>query len=81
MSIYELGNIGEFVASIGLLFTLIFLVFELKRNTRLLVRANSREASMHNGQTLHALMDKEISELFLRGNTVEFCRISNDRHL
>lgn len=69
MSISELGNIGEFVASIGVLFTLIFLVFELKRNTKLLVRANSREAFMHNGQTLHALMDKEISELFLRGNT------------
>ncbi|MFT4938565.1 MAG: hypothetical protein ACI88A_001593 [Paraglaciecola sp.] len=69
MSISDLGNIANMIASIGVLFTLIFLVFELRRNTKLTIRANSRETYVHNGQTLHALMDKEISELFLRGNT------------
>ena len=68
MSISELGAIGEFVASIGVLITLIILAFELKRNTKLLLRSNSRETFLHNGNSLQALLDREVSELFLRGN-------------
>ena len=68
MTISELGAIGEFIASIGVFVTLIILVIELKRNTKLLIRSNSREAYLHNGQALETLIDKEVSELFLRGN-------------
>ena len=68
MSISELSAIGEFVASIGVLVTLIILIFELRRNTKLQLRSNSREAFIQNGTSLQALLDPEVSELFLRGN-------------
>jgi hypothetical protein len=68
MSISELGALGEFIASIGVLATLIILVFELRRNTKLQLRSNSRQAYIQNGDALQALLDPEVSELFLRGN-------------
>jgi len=68
MNVSELGAVAEFVASIGVLITLVILIVELKRNTKQLFRSNSREAFVHNGQALQALLDKEVSELFLRGN-------------
>ena len=68
MEISELGAIGEFVSSIAVLVTLVFLTTETRRNSRLLARANSRSAIENNREALSQLIDKEVSELFYRGN-------------
>ena len=44
VDISELGAIGEFVSSIAVLVTLVFLTLETRRNSRLLARTNSRSA-------------------------------------
>jgi hypothetical protein len=68
MTIAEIGAIGEFVASIAVLITLIFLVVETRANTKILVRSNARATYEQEGEALRAIMDGEIAELYLRGH-------------
>ncbi|MGH0029290.1 MAG: hypothetical protein ACQGVC_05840 [Myxococcota bacterium] len=68
MEISDLGAIGEFVSSIAVLVTLVFLTIETRKNSKLLVRANARQTSSDNRQALSEILDGEVSELFLRGN-------------
>lgn len=68
MEISELGAIGEFISSIAVLVTLVFLTLETRRNSRLLARGNSRSAIENNREALSQLIDKEVAELFYRGN-------------
>ena len=68
MSIADLGAIGEFIASIAVLITLIVLVLESKRNTKLLQRSNSKDIFFHNGQTLMPILDPDNTEMYLRGH-------------
>ena len=68
MAVSDLGAIGEFVSSIAVLVTLIFLTVETRRNSRLLARTNARSAIENNREALSQLIDKEVSELFYRGN-------------
>ncbi len=67
MTISELGALGEFFASIGVLITLIFLVFQIRQNTLTMRRANLRQASESNSRALGALLDEGVSEIFVRG--------------
>lgn len=68
VEISELGAIGEFVSSIAVLVTLVFLTLETRKNSRLLARSNSRASVENNREALSQLIDKEVSELFYRGN-------------
>jgi hypothetical protein len=68
MNIQDLGAIGEFIASIAVLITLVFLVFEVRRNTKLLIRSNARATYEQEGEALRSLMDGEVAELYLRGH-------------
>ncbi len=68
MTIAELGSIGEFIASIGVLITLIVLVLETRNNTRILVRSNARATYDQEGDALRAAMDGEIAEIYMRGH-------------
>ena len=67
MAISELGALGELFASIGVLITLIFLVFQIRQNTITMRRANLRQATESNARALCALLDEGVSELFIRG--------------
>ena len=40
----------------------------MRRNSRLLARSNARESVDNNREALSELLDKEVSELFYRGN-------------
>ncbi len=72
MTISELGGLGEFLSSIAVLTTLIFLVIQLRQNAKLMRRANARLASDANSRTLVALLDEGVSELFIKGlNSLE----------
>ena len=44
MTLQDLANIGELVGGIGVLATLIFVVLQLRQNTRAIQSANAREA-------------------------------------
>lgn len=69
MTIAELGSVGEFIASIGVLITLIILVRETRNNTKILVRSNARATYEQEGAALRSAMDGEIAELYMRGHT------------
>ena len=67
MTISELGSLGEFVASIAVLVTLIFLVIQMRQSTATMRRANIRHATENNSRALTALLDEGVSEIFIRG--------------
>lgn len=67
MTISELGSLGEFLASIAVLITLIFLVVQMRQNTMALLRANVRQSTEHNDRALSELLDEGVADIFLRG--------------
>jgi hypothetical protein len=87
VTIAELGALGEFLASIGMLVTLIVLAFELRQNTKSMRRANVRQATDSNSRALNALLDEGVAEIFIRGlksldslSDVERYRFDNSFH-
>lgn len=67
LTVSELGSLGEFFASIAVLVTLVFLVIQMRQNTRTMRRTNVRLSQEHNGRALSELIDEGIAEIFLRG--------------
>ena len=67
MTISELGALGEFIASIGVLVTLIVLAVEVRRNTMTVRRTNIRQATESNSRALNALLDEGVAEIFIKG--------------
>jgi len=67
MDLQDLGNIGEFVASIAVLLTLLFLTMETRRNTVAVSRANARHTAIQQANALGELLDGEVAEIFLKG--------------
>jgi len=67
MDLEQISMIGEFVGGIGVLATLLFLLFEVRGNTKIL-KANAKTSGMesiaHYNETL--ARDKILSELFER---------------
>ena len=68
MDIGELGSLGEFLSSIAVLITLIFLLVEVKRNNKIQARQNAKETARDNGNALQAILAEDVSEIFMRGN-------------
>ena len=50
MAISDLGSIGEFVSSMAMLITLVFLLVEMRRNNVLQARQNAKETARDNGK-------------------------------
>ena len=67
ISVAELGAIGEFISSIAVLITLIFLTLEMRRNSRLLIRSNARITASDSAKSLSELLDKEVAEIIRVG--------------
>ena len=63
MTVDQLGNVGEFVAAIATVITLIYLAFQLRQNTRAL------KATAF--QTVTAEMGKNVEHLIVVRGTVE----------
>lgn len=68
MTIVEIGVVSEIAASIAVVITLIFLIVQMRQNTKMLIRANARQTSSDHRGSLENLLNKDVSELFLRGN-------------
>ncbi len=63
MSIIELGALGEFLGSIGVIATLIYLAIQVRQNTHM-TRANIRQARSDSSLALYALgATSEIAEI------------------
>jgi hypothetical protein len=75
VSLQDLGNIGEFVAAIATLITLIYLALQIRQNTQTL-RANSVSELTENSLRAAALL-LEYSEVFLRGAR-DYSELSSD---
>ena len=69
MSVAELGAVGEFISSIAVLITLVFLTIELRRNARLLMRSNARQTASDSAHALSQLLPEDVSEIIRRGTT------------
>ena len=68
MDIMELGAIGEFVASVAVLATLIFLVIEMRRNNTEMERANVRQVTSEHVRALEPIAtDEALAEMMQRG--------------
>ena len=69
MSLEDLGNIGEFVAAVAVLVSLIYLATQIRDNTRSLQAASLQ--SVLDGQRDHSFLplaqSAEITELYARG--------------
>lgn len=68
MDINELGSLGEFLSSIAVLITLVFLLVEMRRNNGIQARQNAKETARDNSNALQAILAEDVSEIFMRGN-------------
>ena len=66
MTILELGALGEFIASFGVLITLIYLVIQLRQNTKT-ARLNTAHEVTREWQDIFSLLasDQGLSEVFM----------------
>jgi hypothetical protein len=69
MGISEIGWIGEFLSSVGVLITLVFLYFEMRGNNKIQLRQNAKQTARDDVNALQSLLAEDVSELFMRGNT------------
>ena len=67
MNIEQLGSIGEFVAAIATVATLIYLAFQLRQNTRALKATAFQSVVSEMGKNVEPLMNNgEMAEIFLK---------------
>jgi hypothetical protein len=67
MTIAELGSLGEFIASFGVLITLIYLVIQLRQNTKA-IQLSTAHSVTEELQQMFGLMasDRGLSEIFVK---------------
>ena len=68
MSLEDLGNIGEFVAAVAVIVSLIYLAAQISQNTRAL-KANGYQGVLDSFRDLNRLINEkpDLAEIFLRG--------------
>jgi len=67
MTLSDLGNIGEFIGSFGVIGSLIYVGYQIRLNTIATERTNARRTASEHTKANYAILDKEIAEIFLRG--------------
>jgi hypothetical protein len=68
MSLEDLGNIGEFVAAVGVIISLVYLAVQIRQNTKS-VRSNSNQQILQGIAELNQFLGSaaEVTDLFWRG--------------
>ena len=82
MTISDLGALGEFVASFGVLITLIYLAIQLRQNTKA-VRLSTAHAVTEELQDMFSLLasDQSLCEVFMKaGQNEELSGVSRLRY-
>jgi hypothetical protein len=68
MTIEQLGNIGEFVAAIATVITLIYLAFQLRQNTRALRATAFQSVVSEMGKNVEPFLNNgDLAEIFVKG--------------
>ena len=69
LSLEDLGNIGEFVAAVAVVISLIYLAIQIRQNTRS-VRSATAQSASHGIIDINSLLvgDRSITELLLSGS-------------
>ena len=68
MTIEQLGNIGEFVAAIATVITLLYLAFQLRQNTRALRATAFQSVVSEMGKNVEPLMNNsDLADVFVKG--------------
>jgi hypothetical protein len=69
MSLQDLGSIGEFVAAIATLTTLVYLAIQVRSNTNTMRESNTRlHTDRMIGHSRMVAVDKELANIFRRGS-------------
>ncbi len=70
MTIFELGALGEFVGAIAVVFTLIYLSLQIRRNTKA-VQASAVDVSISRANDVRESMyeNAEVSRIYMQGLT------------
>ena len=72
MALEDLGNIGEFVAAVGVIVSLIYLAVQIRQNTKAVkVAAYQETVSASRELNLAVLTDPKLAELALRDDAIE----------
>ena len=70
MTIEQLGNIGEFIAAIATVITLVYLAFQLRQNTRALRATAFQSVVSEMGKNVQCMMDNgDLAEILLKSTT------------
>ena len=68
MSLEDLGNLGEFLAAVGVLVTLVYLAIQIRQNTRAMRTAAFHEAIRDQSAAMYQLnSDAELNRIFYEG--------------
>ena len=68
MTVSELGSIGEFIASIVVLITLVYLTFQVRQNTQAMRMSQSQEFIRWNTEMVEPLANnRPVAELWIAG--------------
>jgi hypothetical protein len=68
MTIEQLGNMGEFIAAIATVITLIYLAIQLKQNTRALKATAFQNVSSEMGKNVDNIIDNgELADICIKG--------------
>ena len=67
MTLADLGNIGEFFGALGVMGSLVYVGYQIRRNTVATERANARVTASEHSKSLQGIQDAEVAEIVLRG--------------
>jgi len=68
LTIGELGSLGEFVAAIATIFTLVYLAIQIRHNTRAAREEATRHLVLANSEaTMAMVLDQKLSEIVEKG--------------
>jgi hypothetical protein len=67
MNLSDLGNIGEFIGSIAVIGSLIYVGYQIRQNTIATERSNARQTASDHARANFAIMDEKVADIVLRG--------------
>ena len=70
MTISDLGSLGEFIASLAVLVTLVILVFQVRSARTDISTQRTRDIKRHNNEAFHQLtQDQSLMDIHIRAQT------------
>ena len=67
MSWDAISGVAESVGAFGVIISLIYVGYQIRQNTLATQRTNARLSASDHARALHAVLDKEVADIVLRG--------------